>query len=144
MKIINGLIVISEPLEVSERMGLIGPGKCRRINGISYLSLPDYRRLFKLPQQIHPMQAMHHLPEQICVNDRQIEEGVHEARAVDARVKSLIDFRNKAFTDFKIQRRIRSFIVPFYVGLYWEKLNSSNLNPEIYCFHHQSENFANM
>lgn len=73
-------------------MGLIGPGKCRRINGISYLSLPDYRRLFKLPQQIHPMQAMHHLPEQICVNDRQIEEGVHEARAVDARVKSLIDF----------------------------------------------------
>lgn len=38
------------------------------------------------------MQAMHHLPEQICVNDRQIEEGVHEARAVDARVESLIDF----------------------------------------------------
>lgn len=104
-------------------MGLIGPGKCRRINGISYLSLPDYRRLFKLPQQIHPMQAMHHLPEQICVNDRQIEEGVHGARAVDARVESLIDFRNKASTDFKRHCRIRFFIMPFYVGLYWEKVN---------------------
>lgn len=103
-------------------MGLIGPGKCLRINGISYLSLPDYRRLFKLPQQIHPMQAMHHLPEQIGVNDRQIEEGVHEARAVDARVKSLIDFRNKAFNDFKSHRKIRFFILPFYVGLWWEKV----------------------
>lgn len=101
MKIINGLIVISEPLEVSGRMGLIGPAKWRRINGISYLSLPDYRRLFKLPQQIHPVQAMHHLPEQICVNDGQIEEGVHESRAVSARVKSLIDFRNKAFSDLR-------------------------------------------
>lgn len=121
-------------------MGLIGPGKCRRINGISYLSLPDYRRLFKLPQQIHPMQAMHHLPEQICVNDRQIEEGVHEVRAVDARVKSLIDFRNKAFTDFKSLRRIRLFIVSVYVRLYWEKVRQWNLNR----FHHQSENFANM
>lgn len=102
MKIINGLIVISGPLEVSERMGLIGPGKCRRINGISYLSLPDYRRLFKLPQQIHPMQAMHHLPEQICVNDRQIEEGVHGVEGWRCTpIKSLIDFRNNPFTDFK-------------------------------------------
>lgn len=122
MKIINGLIVISEPLEVSERMGLIGPGKCRRINGISYLSLPDYRRLFKVPQQIHPMQAMHHLPEQICVNDRQIEEGVHEARGCwCTRIKSYLDFINKAFSDSNRNRRILFFIVSFYVALYWIK-----------------------
>lgn len=88
------------------------------------------------------MQAMHHLPEQICVNDRQIEEGVHEAKAVDARVKSLIDFRNKAFNDFKSHRKIRFFILPFYVGLWWEKVKHWDLNSEIYWFHHQSENFA--